>query len=291
MTDFFGFSRLPVHFFCMRRTLVHTTCLGPCLSVWGAIAFGSGPHFFAWCTMLRLVWEFPINVSCSPKVNFACSSSKMAHFPHRVRRSTVRKQRCLMFNDRKIVLLLISLIMTALEVLTRQWWVHPMNHVWEEKGKFINVVLRLREFPDCFQKYFRMMVDQFNELLNLLEPHIKKQRTNYWNPISPAQRLAVCLRYVSHLCRNIQKFLIQSITQAKHKHFTSCDAWPHGGFSGPGTWISPHSKYTHIAHPPRTFWHGLWTVCSMRWCTHTPPRDTSTPNLCHGFLRGTVHRT
>ena len=125
--------------------------------------------------------------------------------------------------------------MTTPEVLTRRWWVHPMNHVREEKGEFIDVILRLREFPDHFQKYFRMTVNQFDELLNLLEPHIKKRCTNYRKPISPAQRLAVCLRYVSHLCRNIQKFLIQSVTQAKHEQFTSYNAWPHGGFSGPGT--------------------------------------------------------
>ncbi len=69
-----------------------------------------------------------------------------------------------------------------------------MNRVREEKGEFIDVVLRLREFPNHFHKYFQMTVNQFDELLNLLEPHIRKKRTNYRKPISPAQRLAVCLR-------------------------------------------------------------------------------------------------
>ncbi len=159
----------------------------------------------------------------------------MAHFSHRVRHCALRKQRCLTFNDRKIVLLLISLIMSAPEVLTRWWWVHPMNRVREEKGKFINVILRLREFPDHFHKYFQMTVNQFDKLLNLLEPHIRKKRTNYRKPISPVQRLTVYLRYISHLCRNIQKFSVHIVTQTKHDKFTSCGAWPHGSFSGPGT--------------------------------------------------------
>ncbi len=159
----------------------------------------------------------------------------MVRFPHRVWRCALRKQRCLTFNDRKIVLLLISLIMSAPEVLTRWWWIHPMNRVREEKGEFIDVVLRLREFPDHFHKYFWMTVDQFDELLNLLEPHIRKKRTNCRKPISPVQRLAVCLRYISHLRQNIQKFSVHIVTQTKHDKFTSCSAWPHGGFSGPRT--------------------------------------------------------
>ncbi len=177
-------------------------------------------HFFAWCTMLWLVLGFPKNMSCSPKLNFACYSSKMVCFPQQVHCSTVRKNRCLTLHDRKIVLLLISLIMIAPEVLTRRWWVHPMNRVWVEKGEFIDVVLRLHDFPECFHKCFCMTVDQFDELLNLLEHHIKKQQTNYRKPISPAQQLAVCLRYVWHLCRNMNKFWMHNVRQRKIDKFT-----------------------------------------------------------------------
>ncbi len=294
MRDIFGFPHVLVLFFCAPCTTVHTACLGLCLSAWGMIAFGSAPHFFAWCMTLWLVSEFPINVSCSPKVNFAssCSScSKMVHFPHIVWYSSLRKNRCLTFHDCKIVLLLVSLILTAPEVLTRRWWVHPMNCVREEKGEFIYVVLRLWEFPEHFHKETQMTVNQFDELLNLLEPHIKKQRTNYRKPISPEQRLTVCLRYVSHLCWNMQKILIHSVTQTKHDNFTSCDAWSHGGFSGLRTWIFPYSMCMHIVHPPHMFWHSPWTACSLRLCIHTPPCDTSTPHLCHGFWHGAAHHT
>ncbi|XDV25635.1 hypothetical protein PO909_029521 [Leuciscus waleckii] len=42
-----------------------------------------------------------------------------------------------------------------------------------------------------------MSVEQFDDLLAILEPHIKKKTTNYREPIHPEQRLAVCLRYLS----------------------------------------------------------------------------------------------
>ncbi len=167
------------------------------------------------------------------KVNFACSSSKMAQFPQRVQRLAVRKNRSY-FMITKFCFCWYHL-----------FWQHPRFWqgiggctpwtAWEQKGEFIDVVLRLRDFPECFHKYFYMTVEQFDELLILLEPHIKKQQTNNRKPISPVQRLAVCLRHVSHLHQNKQKISIHNVTHTKHDHFTSCNAWPRGSFSEPGT--------------------------------------------------------
>ncbi len=68
-----------------------------------------------------------------------------------------------------------------------------MNRNQEKCGKFQDVVLEPRKFPECFHDYFRMSVHQFDELLQQLLPLIRRQRMNYRPPISPAECLAVCL--------------------------------------------------------------------------------------------------
>ena len=50
-------------------------------------------------------------------------------------------------------------------------------------------------WPEQFKIYLRMSVEQFDALLAIQEPHIKKKTTNFREPIDPEQRLAVCLRY------------------------------------------------------------------------------------------------
>ncbi|KAI7789427.1 hypothetical protein IRJ41_012110 [Triplophysa rosa] len=57
--------------------------------------------------------------------------------------------------------------------------------------------MELRDYPDRFKIYFRMSVAQFDALLAILKPHIKKKTTNFRETFDPEQRLAVCLRYLS----------------------------------------------------------------------------------------------
>ncbi len=84
--------------------------------------------------------------------------------------------------------------MSAPEVVTRHWWVHPINRNCKTCGEFKDVVLELRKFSEQFHNYFWMSIQQFDDLLHQLLPLIKKQHTNYHRPVSPAERLAVCLR-------------------------------------------------------------------------------------------------
>ena len=42
--------------------------------------------------------------------------------------------------------------------------------------------------------YFRMSQHQFHYILNLLEDDIKKELTQFRQPISASERLAICLR-------------------------------------------------------------------------------------------------
>ncbi|XP_042273182.1 uncharacterized protein LOC121900727 [Thunnus maccoyii] len=79
----------------------------------------------------------------------------------------------------------------------RKYWVHPILRRCQEQGEFHLLIKELRNSPDRFQVYFRMSVVQFDTLLAILEPHIKKKTTNFRDPIDPEQRLAVYLIYLS----------------------------------------------------------------------------------------------
>lgn len=73
-------------------------------------------------------------------------------------------------------------------------WVHDINMARESKGEYHMLFQELRQHEERFYVYFRMTVDCFDELLELIKPDIKKQFTNYRRPIEPAERLAVTLR-------------------------------------------------------------------------------------------------
>ncbi|CAB4037701.1 Hypothetical predicted protein, partial [Paramuricea clavata] len=58
-------------------------------------------------------------------------------------------------------------------------------------------VRELRLDEQRFFQYFRMTPETFDNLLHIVGPHICKQTTNYRNPISPQQRLAICFRFLA----------------------------------------------------------------------------------------------
>lgn len=76
-----------------------------------------------------------------------------------------------------------------------RWWVHPTIELRPEYGAFANIVQELRSDPERFYNFHRMLPDQFDELLDLIKPKIRK----CWltrEPISPGLRLSLTLRYV-----------------------------------------------------------------------------------------------
>ncbi|KAI7806549.1 hypothetical protein IRJ41_007875 [Triplophysa rosa] len=77
--------------------------------------------------------------------------------------------------------------------IKRKYWVHPVLRLRNEEGEFHLLIMELRDYPDRFKIYFRMSVAQFDALLAILKPHIKKKTTNFREPIDPEQRLAVCV--------------------------------------------------------------------------------------------------
>nr|CAI5833318.1 unnamed protein product [Callosobruchus analis] len=64
-------------------------------------------------------------------------------------------------------------------------------------GEFHHLFVQLRAGESKFREYFRMSLQQFDQLLSIIEKDIEKQKTNYRERISARERLAVCLRYLA----------------------------------------------------------------------------------------------
>ena len=82
-----------------------------------------------------------------------------------------------------------------LQNVTREIWVHPLNIEREEKGEFYVLYPDLWHYHKRFFKTYRMSVERFDTLLELVGPRIAKKYTNFWCPIS-AEQLLVTLRYM-----------------------------------------------------------------------------------------------
>lgn len=75
-------------------------------------------------------------------------------------------------------------------VLIKYTW-----HFVQTLGEFHRLVQELRSDGDRFRRYFRMTTQQFDYVLDVLSPAIARVTTNYRASISPAERLAITLRF------------------------------------------------------------------------------------------------
>ncbi|CAL4066116.1 unnamed protein product, partial [Meganyctiphanes norvegica] len=82
----------------------------------------------------------------------------------------------------------------------KRYWVHPLNAARIDVGQYHTIMNELKADGDKFFNYFRMSHNSFKELLELLEPHIKKKDTNMRRSIAPEERLAITLRYLATGC-------------------------------------------------------------------------------------------
>ncbi len=60
----------------------------------------------------------------------------------------------------------------------RKYWVHPIL-IYREDGEFRRLIKEQRDYQGQLKVYFRMSVAQFDVLLVILEPHIKRKTTNF----------------------------------------------------------------------------------------------------------------
>ena len=78
----------------------------------------------------------------------------------------------------------------------RNMWVHPINIKRPEFGIFSHLYPYLLENEEKFHGVFRVNIEQFYSLSQVVGEEIRKQNTNYRRAISPEERLAIFLRYV-----------------------------------------------------------------------------------------------
>ena len=72
--------------------------------------------------------------------------------------------------------ILLLLMFIEMNVMVREVWVHPLNDLWPQKGEFYSLYPDLRHFPRQFFFMYWMSVQKFDELLEILEPHLKKHK-------------------------------------------------------------------------------------------------------------------
>ncbi|XP_034092899.1 protein ANTAGONIST OF LIKE HETEROCHROMATIN PROTEIN 1-like [Gymnodraco acuticeps] len=79
----------------------------------------------------------------------------------------------------------------------RRFWVHPILRKRLQRGEYHLLVQELRLDDRLFQRYFRMSKEVLDELLGKVGPLITKVDTHLRMSIGPAERLAICLRYLA----------------------------------------------------------------------------------------------
>lgn len=106
-----------------------------------------------------------------------------------------------MEQKRKVQLLASSVIIALLceddAPPKRSCWVDDINLTREKEGMFAKLNCELRSNPRKFRNYLRMDANNFDYLVSCVSPLIQKSETNFRKSISPAERLAVTLRYLA----------------------------------------------------------------------------------------------
>ena len=101
-------------------------------------------------------------------------------------------------NRRRLLRLLLLWRIRQQRKKQRLCWVRPILLRRDQVGEYHTLVQEMRTSdPAAHQRYFRMSVDDFDELLDIVKEKILKQQTAMRDPISPGERLAVTLRFLS----------------------------------------------------------------------------------------------
>ena len=65
------------------------------------------------------------------------------------------------------------------EPTRRRHWIHPYNAERETSKRFEKFDQNKRKYDERFFEYYRMSKVSFDELLEVLRPHISKQNTKF----------------------------------------------------------------------------------------------------------------
>ena len=103
------------------------------------------------------------------------------------------------FNRRRLLLLMLlrRRQLRIEEKYRKRFWVRPILQQRKQQGEYFNLVREMQLADhESFFKYFRMSPHLFENLLRLVAPMILKSDQKR-EPISPAERLSVTLRYLA----------------------------------------------------------------------------------------------
>ncbi|XP_069588388.1 uncharacterized protein [Ranitomeya imitator] len=78
-----------------------------------------------------------------------------------------------------------------------RFWVHPLLEERPEKGHFINLYADLRRYPEKFHSFCRLTINCFDDLLQILRPHLTLQDTVMTQAICADERLLITLRLLA----------------------------------------------------------------------------------------------
>ena len=106
----------------------------------------------------------------------------------------IRTLRARRLSARRKMRMFFLFMMWQLQMVTREIWVHPLNEDRARKGEFFTLYCDQRYFGDKFFENYRMSVEQFDEILRKIAPHIKKKDTNFRRAVSPEEKLCLTLR-------------------------------------------------------------------------------------------------
>ena len=76
----------------------------------------------------------------------------------------------------------------------KKLWVRESLKHRDTMGEYATLLRESRNHPEEFYSSYRMMPSRFDELLDVVEPRLKKQDTNFRAAIPAAERLAMTLK-------------------------------------------------------------------------------------------------
>jgi hypothetical protein len=75
----------------------------------------------------------------------------------------------------------------------RKHWVHPFFRDNLSSGAYI-VSKELNQDPELFKSFYRMSIESFSLLVDIIEPQVRKKDTNFRTAVSAEERLLITLR-------------------------------------------------------------------------------------------------
>ena len=75
----------------------------------------------------------------------------------------------------------------------RSMWVHPIYQKREEHGEYFTLYREYRKYDDKFFGWYRMSVEKFDDLLELLEPKLWRQGSYFREHICAEEMLVITI--------------------------------------------------------------------------------------------------